>query len=102
PGAANKGILGRYSQAPFFARNADYIAKNVEEPTGYIVLDHSRVGQDLLAKGVDTTEFWKIWRLTPPVYRLPDKSWVVKNEFTKLTEEAVAARAEYLFKATID
>lgn len=101
---APKGLLGlgTYTDAPFYARGKEYIDKSVCDPTDFIVLDHSKVDQDLLKQGVDTTAFWNIWRLTPEVYQTADKQWVVKHDFDKLNENLLADKADYVFSTTID
>ena len=78
------GLLGGLSSAPYFARNMEFIQKNVRDPTDFIVLDHGDLDQKLLKDGVDPTAYWNLWRLTPAVYRTPDKTWVVKHDFDKL------------------
>jgi hypothetical protein len=97
-----KGILGAFSSAPFYARNKDYIEKYVCDPTDFIVLDRSKVDQDLLTQGVDTTAFWNIWRLTPEVYRTSDKEWVVKYDLDKLNQDFLVDKADYVYSATVD
>lgn len=97
-----KGLLNAFSDAPFYARNKEYIEKHVCDPTDFIVLDHNNVDQDLLKQGVDITAFWNIWRLTPEVYRATDKHWEVKHDFDKLNEELLADKADYVFSTTID
>ncbi|MBI3775740.1 MAG: hypothetical protein HY273_09345 [Gammaproteobacteria bacterium] len=96
------GLLGGLSDAPFFARNAEYIKKNVHDPTDFIVLDHSKLDQDLMKDGVDPTAYWNIWRLTPEIYRTPDKQWVIKEDFDKLATEFLADKIEYIFTTSID
>src|SRR5690606_15205647 len=97
-----KGILGALSYAPYYAKDPAYIQESVKEPTDYIVLDHSRVDQDLLKKGVDTTAFWNVWRLTPEVYRTEQKEWIVKHDFGKLDAATLADKTEYVFSTTVD
>lgn len=97
-----RGLLAGFSHAPYYARNPKYIQENVKDPADYIVLDHSRIDQDLLTKGVDTTAFWNVWRLTPEVYRSADEQWVVKYDFGKLDEEILADNAEYVYSASVD
>lgn len=95
------GILGRKS--PHFARTKDYIEKNVGNATDYIVLDHSTIDIDLLKKGIDTVSFWNVWRLTPEVYREKKGSaWVQKRDFSKLEQEGVRERAEYVLDTVIN
>ena len=101
-GEPKRGFFASYSDAPFYARNKEYIEKNVCDPTDFIVLDHAKMDQDLLTKGVDTTAFWNIWRLTPEVYRTGDGQWVVKHDFDKLDENLVADKADYIFSTTVD
>lgn len=96
-----RGLLGPYSQAPFYAQKHDYIEQHVKDPTDYIVRDHSRIDQELLVKGVDNAAFWNVWRMTPEVYR--DKGeWIVKHEFAKLDAEALAETVDYIFPTTVD
>ncbi len=97
-----KNFLSGYTLAPFYARNEEYIQKNVRDPTDYIVRDHSRIDQDLLTQGVDTTAFWNVWRLTPEVIRLKDKEWVVKYDFDKLDAAILADKVEYIYATSID
>jgi hypothetical protein len=53
------------SSAPYFARDKNYILKNVKEPLDYIVLDYSSIDAELMKEGIDNTAFWNVWRLTP-------------------------------------
>lgn len=96
------GLLSGFSDAPFFARNKEYIEKSVNDPTDFIVLDHSNVDQALLKDGVDPTAYWNLWRLTPEVYRKDDEQWVVKEEFDKLDTQFLADKIEYIFSTTVD
>lgn len=97
-----KGFFGPFSDAPFFARNKDYIEKYVFDPTNYIVFDHGRLDQELLKQGVDTTAFWNIWRLTPAVYQTKDDVWIVKHEFNKLDAKLLEDKVDYIFSTTLD
>jgi hypothetical protein len=97
-----KGLLAGFSNAPYYARNPNFIRENVKDPTDYIVLDHSRIDQDLLKKGVDTTAFWNVWRLTPEVYRSKDEQWVVKHDLGKFDDEILSDNAEYVYSASVD
>lgn len=96
------GILGGFTQAPFYAQSKDYIEKNVKNPTDFIVRDHSRIDQELLTSGADTTGFWNIWRLTPEVFLDGAGNWVVKHDFDKLDAAVLADKAEYIFSTTVD
>ncbi len=98
-----KGLFAGYTLAPFYARSKEYIDKNVKDPTDFIVRDHSRIDQDLLTQGVDPTDFWNIWRLTPEVYRAKaSDAWVVKHEFSKLDGHVLSDKIEYIFSTAID
>lgn len=97
-----QGLLVAFSYAPYYARDPQYIQEEVKDPTDYIVRDHSRIDQDLLKDGVDTTAFWNVWRLTPEVYRSEDEQWVVKHDFGKLDAATLADNAEYVFSTTVD
>ncbi|MCX5849481.1 MAG: hypothetical protein NTW65_08525 [Deltaproteobacteria bacterium] len=97
------GLLAGYTLAPFYARNKQYIDKEVKNPTDYIVIDHSRMDQELLIQRVDPTDYWNIWRLTPEVYRNKDtKEWIVKYDFDKLDDRILCNKIEYIFSTTID
>jgi hypothetical protein len=97
-----RGLLGRFSKAPFFARSKDYIEQKVLEPTDYIVYDHIDLDQELLKYSIDSTDFWNVWRLTPEVYRTMDKEWVLKHDFGKLDKEILTDTIEYIFNTTVD
>lgn len=96
------GLLGGFSDSPYFSRNAEYIQQNVHNPTDFIVLDHSKLDQDLLKDGVDPTAYWNLWRLTPEIYRTPDEQWVIKEDFDKLDAEFLADKIEYIFSTAVD
>lgn len=94
-------LFGPRTDAPQYARNSRYIAENVRDPTDYVVRDHSRIDQELLKSGVDTTAFWNVWRLTPDVYRR-EGSWIVKHEFHKLSPDFLANTVDYVFPTAVD
>lgn len=96
------GLLSGFSNAPYYARNKDYIEKNVKTPTDFIVLDHSHLDQELVKYSIDNTTFWNIWRLTPDVYKNEDDEWTVKYEFDKLEKEILEDKIEYIFNSAID
>jgi hypothetical protein len=93
------GLLLFGSRAPYYARNMQYVEKNVATPFDYIVLDHSQVDADLTKEGIDHTAFWNIWRLTPAVYRHKDQDeWLVKHEPDKLEKDGIKDRAAYVLE----
>jgi len=97
------GLIALGSQVPFFARDKEYIEENVQEPTDYVIYDHSALELDLMKKGVDSVAYWNVWRLTPEVYRQnKDASWIVKNDFKKLDSDGIKDRAEYVLLATTE
>ena len=94
---------GWFCSAPTYAQTADYIEKNVKEPTDFIVLDHSAIDADLSKSGLSHTTFWNVWRLTPAVFLFKDSSrWVIKHDARVFDDEGIAERAEYALHATID
>ena len=94
---------GWWCSAPFYARTADYIKKNVNVPTDYIVLDHSKIDARLSKAGVSHTTFWNVWRLTPALFQPKDASdWIVKHEARVFDEDGIRERAEYVLHATVD
>ncbi|MDI5891094.1 hypothetical protein [Halomonas rhizosphaerae] len=96
------GLLGGYTNAPYYARNKQYVDENVTDPTDFIVYDHSNVNEKLLTQGADNTAFWNVWRLTPAVYKTQDGDWIVKHDFSKLDEDILADKVEYIFSAALD
>ena len=97
-----KGLLGAFSEAPYYTRNKKYIEENVTCPTDFIVLDHSHLDQKLLKLSVNNTSFWNIWRLTPEVYKKRDGGWIVKHEFDILDKRNLIENIEYIFNTTVD
>lgn len=94
---------GWFCKAPAFARNSDYIDKNVKEPTDFIVFDHSRVDADLSKGGLSHTTFWNVWRLTPAIFlKAEPDEWIVKHDARVFEAEGIRQRAEYVLHATID
>jgi hypothetical protein len=84
------------------AKNSQYIENNVHDPTDFIVLDHQSVDNDLLKNGIDTREFWNIWRLTPKVYRASsERSWAVKFDLQQMDGD-LKETAEYVLPTTIE
>jgi hypothetical protein len=97
-----RGLLMSFTSAPYYARSLKYIAENVHEPTDYIVLDHASVDRELLKSGVDPTDFWNLWRLTPEVFRNKEGKWYVKRDFSKLDASNLKEVSEYVFTTTLD
>lgn len=97
-----RGLMEGLTKAPYFARGKNYVADNVMNPTDYIVLDHASVDQDLLISGVDPTDFWNVWRLTPEVFRSKLGKWYIKQDFEKLDVSNLKDIAEYVFNTTLD
>jgi len=91
------------TKAPSFVMNKEYIDKNVNDATDYIVLDYNELEMDLMKAGMDSVSFWNVWRLTPEVYRGDQNTeWVVKRDFAKLEQEGIKERAEYVLDTTIN
>jgi len=97
-----RGLLAGLTSAPYYARSVKYVAENVRDPTDYIVLDHAAVDRDLLISGVDPTDFWNVWRLTPEVFRSKAGKWYLKRDFGKLNGADLKEIAEYVFNTTLD
>mgnify|MGYP004711175867 CR=1 FL=1 len=69
-------FLARGGHSPYHTRNAKWIADNVREPFDYIQLNVEKIKIDLMEWGVNTQDFWNIWRLTPKVYQAnKDSDW---------------------------
>ncbi len=96
------GLSSHYCFAPYYTKNSKYIEENVENSTDYIVFDHSHLEHELLTQGVLVSDFWNIWRLTPSMFRDPNKQWVVKDDFDKLDEKVLDDNIDYIFSKTIE
>lgn len=89
-------------KAPYWKKNKEWIEKNVREPFDYIQLDHQEVRNDLLEWGVNTQDFWNLWRLTPTVFREKKESkWVVKGEPKYYLEGATEENVKYCLDKAI-
>jgi hypothetical protein len=96
---ADGGILFG-SQAPYYARDKDYIKKNVKEHFDYIVLDHKNIDSDLMKEGIDNTAFWNVWRLTPQVYRYQKEDpWIIQHHPAKQAAEGLSERAAHVLSS---
>jgi len=90
-------------KAPSYARNKKYIDENVKTTTDYIVYDYDRLDMDLMKSGMNRSDYWNVWRLTPEVYRKDKESeWIIKREFRKLDDEGIKERSEYVLDSTIN
>lgn len=97
------GLLLLGNRSPLYARNKEYIDKNVLNPTDFIVIDHNDLEMELMKSGVDSVSFWNVWRLTPEVYRrLAGEEWMVKRDLKKLERDGIQERAEYVLDTTIN
>jgi hypothetical protein len=68
-------------KAHYWTKNKEWIDENVKEPFDYVQLDHQQIRNDLLEWGVNTQDFWNLWRLTPSVFREnKDGEWLIKKE----------------------
>jgi len=93
----SNGLLIFGSSAPYFARNKEWIDKNVKTPFDYIFLDHSAIDAELMKEGIETTTFWNVWRLTPQVYRhTKAEQWRVKHELSKQNPDGIEDRSAYV------
>jgi hypothetical protein len=94
-------FLGRKgSKASFYTRNKDWIDNHVRELFDYIQMDHEKMRLDLLEWGVNTQDYWNVWRITPEVYRsIGGGEWVVK--LTADRDGANIHEAEYCLDRAI-
>lgn len=89
-------------KAPRWMTNKEWIEKNVMEPFDYIQLDHHQLREDLLEWGVNTQDFWNLWRLTPPVFRENKESkWAIKQEVKYYLEAATEGNIRYCLDKAI-
>ena len=98
------GLLSKSARcnAPHYAKNREYIERNVKTPFDFIVLDHQALDSKLLRDGLDPQVFWNIWRLTPKVYRRSESEWIVAEENDIHLNPDLRMDAEYVLEATID
>lgn len=97
-----ENLFGKYSKAPVYARNKNYIDQHVNEPTDYIILDHSELERELLSDGIVPFNFWNIWRLTPKVYYFNDShNWIIKEE-SHDAEMYNKENSAYCFRTTVE
>jgi hypothetical protein len=102
-GNAASSLLMAFSSAPYYAKNPDYIAKNVSDPFGLIVLDHSELDRDLLKKKIDPEVFWNIWRGTPAVYRYETKAeWLVSRNLKIEDNGLNQEHSSYILEQTVE
>lgn len=96
------GFDAVFSRVPFYARNEEYLSKYVKEPADYIILDHSKIDSELVKDGLDSHQFWNIWRLTPRVYLAENDRWIVRHEPGKVEAPDVEENASYVLDSTVD
>ena len=100
---ANKLGMIFHNSVPYYARDPKYLADHVKDPTDYVIFDHNQLEMDLIKSRIDSVAFWNVIRLTPDVYRKSkNEEWVLKQEFQKLLEDGLDARAEYVLLATTE
>ena len=102
PGGLLASAIRGGVKAPYYTRNKKWIEANVREPFDYIQLDHSQIRSDLVEWGINTQDFWNIWRLTPPVFRADKKTnWQIKREPHRFAEGAIETNVRYCLDAVI-
>ena len=80
PAQGTNLLLGVGNKAPYYTRDNTWIQRNVTNPLDYIQLDHERIHIEMMELGIDPTEFFNVWRLTPKVYRLSADVWAIDME----------------------
>jgi len=94
-------LLANFTKAPSYARNIQYIEKNVKEPIDYIVIDRIPFEIDLRNYGINSLDFWNIRNITPHMYYFEDvDEWVIKDEYKNYNYNK--ENAEYCLKKTIE
>lgn len=94
----NTGFLSalmdsRGLQAPFYAKNAQWIEANVKTPYDYVQLDTNALRLDLSEWGVSSQDFWNLMRLTPRAFRYAGSNeWEVEISFPHLPVTEASAR----------
>lgn len=98
---ASTQFFGLITEAPLHARSIDYINNFVRSPFDYIVLDFTKIDNNLIKERIDPVVFWNIWRLTPAVYVDSDGNWLVKHDLEKL-EGDIEQNATYVLENIIE
>lgn len=94
-------LLATLTKAPSYARNMQYIEKNVKEPINYIVIDRISFEIDLKNYGINSLDFRNIRNITPNIYYFEDEDeWVIKDEYKD--ENYNEENAEYCLRKTIE
>lgn len=96
------GLAAFASKVPSYARNMQFLSKYVREPADYIVLDHSRIDSELVKNGLDSNQFWNIWRLTPRIYLADESHWIIRHEPDKVEGPALKENAAYVLESSVD
>lgn len=97
-----QNLLLNFCSAPIYAQNKKYIDDNVRTPFDYIIIDHSRLDSDLLKDGINPTDFWNVWRLTPEVYCDEDGEWLINDQLNKTDNIDIERNAAYVIETAID
>jgi hypothetical protein len=94
-------LLSTFTKAPSYARNMQYIEKNVKEPVDYIVIDRISFEIDLKNYGINSLDLQNIRNVTPNMYYFEDEDeWVIKDEYKD--ENYNEENAEYCLRKTIE
>ena len=94
-------LLSTFTKAPSYARNMQYIEKNVKEPVDYIVIDRISFEIDLKNYGINSLDFRNIRNITPNMYYFEDEDeWAIKDEYKY--ENYNEENAEYCLRKTIE
>jgi len=90
-------------KAPYYTKNKEWIEKNIKDPFDFIQLDHQQMRSDLLEWGVNTQDFWNLWRLTPTVFReTKEYEWKIKKEAKYYLEGATQENVRYCLDKAIN
>jgi hypothetical protein len=93
-------LLMGNNKSPYHTRNKSWIQEHVSNPLDYIQLDHERIHIEMMELGIDPTEFFNVWRLTPKVYRLSDDVWAVDME-PRIDTAATENNARYCLDVVV-
>ncbi|MBO0141588.1 hypothetical protein JZX87_10505 [Agrobacterium sp. Ap1] len=95
--------IGRGNSAPYHTKDSAWIAQNVKEPFDFIQMNYEKIKIDLLEWGVNTQDFWNIWRLTPRVYRAEDSNhWSISTFELQSDFRANVENAQYCLDRAIN
>ncbi len=100
------GLLGMAMlggrNAPYWAKNKQWIESNVSTPSQYVQIDHERLKLDCMEWGLSTAEIENLRRLTPIAVETETDSWHIDYETSFVPNEANLSNFNYCLDIVIN